>query len=159
VHTHTTHTTHTNIAIHTPHTNISQCLTIIKNFPANLPANLSPRPPNSTAKNLIPHFLKSPANLILPAKQSESPPAKEVKKSRALWDEAKDGFLILQLVQVQRLGKRADNSFKRSDWEDVTRKLNEHFQVSYNRDQLKSRLILVSLRWVQWRSARVRARA
>ena len=65
------------------------------------------------------------------------------KKPRALWNDEKDGFLVTQLVKIQRKGKRADNSFKRDDWENITNRLNEHFQVSYNRDQLKSRLILV----------------
>jgi len=71
----------------------------------------------------------------------------DIKKTKkASWDDTKDGFLVTQLVKMQRQGKRADNGFKRNNWEDIARRLNAHFQVAYTHTQLKSRLILVSRR-------------
>lgn len=67
------------------------------------------------------------------------------KKPRALWNDERDGFLITELIKIQHQSKRIDNSFKKEEWEDVTRKLNMKFQVIYGRDQIKSRLLLVSI--------------
>ena len=66
------------------------------------------------------------------------------QKQKAVWNDSRDGYLILELLCQQRQGKRSDNGWKKEAWRETTDKFNAHFKVTYNCNQLKSRMQLVS---------------
>lgn len=70
---------------------------------------------------------------------------KQAKQSiRAIWTEERDKIIIDALLEQAMQGKRADSGFKKEAWVAVERTLNKKTNLTFTKQQIKSRIALVS---------------
>lgn len=64
----------------------------------------------------------------------------KVDKTKAIWDDNKDKYLLKLLKKQIDAGKRSDSGFKKEAWIQITADFNTKFSPPYDRDQIKTRV-------------------
>ena len=59
--------------------------------------------------------------------------------TRAIFDQAREKFLIKALLKQVQAGKRADSGWKKEAWNDVLAQFNQKFSGDYTVAQLKNK--------------------
>ena len=66
-------------------------------------------------------------------------------RAKAKWDDdRRDKFLLQELLAQVQLGERANSGFSKKAWAAVTNAFIVEFRVQHTKEQLKSRLQIVS---------------
>lgn len=63
---------------------------------------------------------------------------------RAQWNNERIGHMSLILSEQAKIGKRADNGFKKEAWQFAVKTMNDHYETNYTKEQLKNKYNTVS---------------
>jgi hypothetical protein len=71
------------------------------------------------------------------------------RKQRSQWDNPKDLFVIQQLLNATKLGKKSDFGFKKDVWVDLAKRFNAKFRVKpvmvYSQIQTRTHTVFLLL--------------